>query len=44
MIVCIADNMALIARLFYTLNPHALNVIGCSLISDVFQITLNRTR
>jgi len=40
-IVCIADNMALIARLFYTENPHALNVIGCSLVSDVFQITLN---
>jgi len=43
MIACIADNMALIAKLF-TLKPHTLNVICCSLVSDVFQITLNRAK
>jgi hypothetical protein len=35
--------MALIARLF-SLKTCTLNVIGFSLVSDVFQITLNRTR
>jgi len=44
MIACIADNMALIARLFYTKNSYTLNVSGCSLVSDVSQITLNRVK
>jgi hypothetical protein len=44
MIVCIADNMALIAKLFYIENPYTLNVIGCSFVSDVFQITFKRIR